>query len=98
MTMRNADTMRRFVFDRYPFRGQLVHLGPAWRAMLDLHEYPEVVRDCLGEAVAATVLLASTLKFQGQLTLQLRGSGPMRLMLVECPRSRSNRRSARPRT
>ena len=84
MTMRNADTMRRFVFDRYPFRGQLVHLGPAWRAMLELHEYPEVVRDSLGEAVAATVLLASTLKFEGQLTLQLRGSGPMRLMLVEC--------------
>ncbi|MFO1395273.1 MAG: Hsp33 family molecular chaperone HslO [Steroidobacteraceae bacterium] len=82
--MRSADTLRRFVFDRYPFRGQLVHLGPAWRAMLDLHEYPVEVRDSLGEAVAASVLLASTLKFEGQLSLQLRGSGPMRLMLVEC--------------
>jgi molecular chaperone Hsp33 len=78
------DTLRRFVFERYPFRGQLVHLGPAWAAMMEHHDYPPHVRDTLGEAVAATGLLASTLKFQGLLSLQLRGEGPMHLMLVEC--------------
>src|SRR5688572_13180614 len=78
------DTLRRFVFERYPFRGQLVHLGPSWRAMMEHHEYPGNVRDSLGEAVAATVLLSSTLKYDGQLSLQLRGDGPMHLMLVEC--------------
>lgn len=82
--MQHADSLRRFVFERYPFRGQLVHLGPAWRAMMEHHEYPDEIRDCLGEAAVATVLLASTLKFKGQLSLQLRGSGPMHLMLVEC--------------
>ncbi len=82
--MRQTDSLRRFVFERYPFRGQLVHLGPAWRAMMEHHDYPAEVRDSLGEAVAATTLLASTLKFKGQLSLQLRGAGPMRLMLVEC--------------
>jgi len=82
--MAEVDTLRRFVFERYPFRGQLVHLGPAWRAMMEHHDYPDQVRDTLGEAVAAAVLLASTLKFQGLLTLQLRGDGPMHLMLVEC--------------
>ena len=82
--MADVDTLRRFVFERYPFRGQLVHLGPAWRAMMEHHDYPEHVRDTLGEAVAAAALLASTLKFEGLLTLQLRGEGPMHLMLVEC--------------
>jgi molecular chaperone Hsp33 len=82
--MADVDTLRRFVFERYPFRGQLVHLGPAWKAMMEHHEYPVEVRDTLGEAVAAAALLASTLKFQGLLTLQLRGEGPMHLMLVEC--------------
>jgi molecular chaperone Hsp33 len=82
--MQHADSLRRFVFERYPFRGQLVHLGPAWRAMMEHHEYPDEIRDSLGEAAVATVLLASTLKFNGQLSLQLRGSGPMHLMLVEC--------------
>ncbi len=82
--MQHADSLRRFVFERYPFRGQLVHLGPAWRAMMEHHEYPDEIRDSLGEAAVATVLLAATLKFQGQLSLQLRGAGPMHLMLVEC--------------
>jgi molecular chaperone Hsp33 len=82
--MQQTDSLRRFVFERYPFRGQLVHLGPAWRAMMENHDYPAVVRDTLGEAVAATALLAATLKFEGRLSLQLRGTGPMHLMLVEC--------------
>ena len=82
--MAEVDTLRRFVFERYPFRGQLVHLGPAWAAMMEHHDYPPNVRDTLGEAVAAAALLASTLKFKGLLTLQLRGEGPMHLMLVEC--------------
>lgn len=82
--MQPADSLRRFVFERYPFRGQLVHLGPAWRAMMEHHEYPDEIRDSLGEAAAAAVLLAATLKFQGQLSLQLRGAGPVHLMLVEC--------------
>jgi molecular chaperone Hsp33 len=82
--MQQTDSLRRFVFERYPFRGQLVHLGPAWRAMMEHHDYPAAVRDSLGEAVAASALLASTLKFKGQLSLQLRGAGPMHLMLVEC--------------
>jgi molecular chaperone Hsp33 len=82
--MAEGDTLRRFVFERYPFRGQLVHLGPAWKAMMEHHDYPAHVRDTLGEAVAAAALLASTLKFHGLLTLQLRGAGPMHLMVVEC--------------
>ncbi len=82
--MAEVDTLRRFVFERYPFRGQLVHLGAAWKAMMEHHDYPDQVRDTLGEAVAAAALLASTLKFHGLLTLQLRGAGPMHLMLVEC--------------
>jgi molecular chaperone Hsp33 len=82
--MAQADTLRRFVFERYPFRGQLVHLGSAWAAMMEHHDYPPQVRDTLGEAVAAAALLSSTLKYDGLLSLQLRGVGPMHLMLVEC--------------
>ena len=82
--MARTDTLRRFLFERYPFRGQLVHLGPAWQAMMEHHDYPAQVRDSLGEAVVAAALLSSTLKYDGLLSLQLRGEGPMHLMLVEC--------------
>jgi len=93
--MAQADTLRRFVFERYPFRGQLVHLGPAWAAMMEHHDYPDQVRDCLGEAVAAAALLSSTLKYEGLLSLQLRGEGPMHLMLVECTNGLAMRAVAR---
>ncbi len=93
--MAQSDTLRRFVFERYPFRGQLVHLGPAWAAMMEHHDYPPQVRDTLGEAVAAAALLSSTLKYDGLLSLQLRGAGPMHLMLVECTDGLSMRAVAR---
>ena len=93
--MRPTDSLRRFVFDRYPFRGLLVRLGPAWRAMMEHHDYPDAVRDSLGEAVAAATLLSATLKFKGQLSLQLRGTGPMHLMVVECTDRLSVRAVAR---
>ncbi|MGH8185401.1 MAG: Hsp33 family molecular chaperone HslO, partial [Steroidobacteraceae bacterium] len=54
------------------------------RALLEHRDYPPSIRDTLGEAVAASVLLAATLKFDGTLSLQLRGQGPMHLMLAQC--------------
>jgi molecular chaperone Hsp33 len=52
--------------------------------MMEHHDYPAQVRDALGETVVAAALLSSTLKYEGLLSLQLRGEGPMHLMLVEC--------------
>lgn len=82
--MTDNDNLRRFVFDAFPVRGQIVHLDAAWRAVLERHDYPETVRPLLGEALAATVLMASTLKFAGRMTLQLHGDGPLHLLVVQC--------------
>ena len=82
--MPDRDCMHRFLFEHYPIRGHIVHLDASWRALLEHREYPEAIRDTLGEAVAASVLLAATLKFDGTLTLQLQGQGPMHLLLAQC--------------
>jgi molecular chaperone Hsp33 len=82
--MRDLDCLHRFLFERYPIRGHLVHLDTSWRALLEHRAYPPVVRDTLGEAVAASVLLSATLKFDGTLSLQLRGQGPLHLLLAQC--------------
>jgi molecular chaperone Hsp33 len=82
--MHDRDCLHRFLFEHYPIRGHIVHLDAAWRALLEHREYPEVIRTTLGEAVAASVLLAATLKFEGTLSLQLQGQGPMHLMLAQC--------------
>ncbi len=82
--MHDRDCLHRFLFEHYPIRGHIVHLDASWRALLEHRDYPQPVRDTLGEAVAASVLLAATLKFDGTLSLQLQGQGPMHLLLAQC--------------
>src|ERR1700686_4036065 len=82
--MHDRDCLHRFMFEQYPIRGHLVHLDAAWRALTLHREYPAAIRDTLGEAVAASLLLAATVKFQGVLSLQLQGDGPVHLMLAQC--------------
>ncbi len=82
--MHDRDSLHQFLFEQFPVRGHLVHLDATWAALLEHRQYPTEIRDTLGEAVAASVLLASTLKFEGLLTLQLQGQGPMHLLLAQC--------------
>jgi molecular chaperone Hsp33 len=82
--MHDPDCMHRFVFEHFPIRGHLVHLDAAWRALIEHREYPESIRDLLGEAVAASILLAATIKFDGVLSLQLQGDGFVHLLLAQC--------------
>jgi molecular chaperone Hsp33 len=78
------DFVQRFAVEQQLVRGQFVRLGPAWLALREHGDYPAAVRRLLGEAVAASVLLASTLKFRGELTLQLQGDGAVRLLVAQC--------------
>lgn len=82
--MHDRDCLHRFMFEQYPIRGHLVHLDAAWAALNEHREYPAAIRDTLGEAVAASLLLAATIKFEGVLSLQLQGDGPVHLMLAQC--------------
>ena len=82
--MHDRDCLHRFMFEEYPIRGHLVHLDAAWRALIEHREYPAAIRDTLGEAVVASLLLAATIKFDGVLSLQLQGDGPVHLLLAQC--------------
>lgn len=84
MDPKDRDSLHRFLFDEMPVRGEIAHLDASWRAALEQVDYPEVIRDLLGEAMAAAVLLASSLKFEGGLTLQLQGGNPLTLLVVQC--------------
>src|SRR6202044_3442267 len=82
--MHDRDCLHRFMFERYPIRGHLVHLDAAWRALIEHRDYPGSIREVLGEAGAASLLLAATIKFEGVLSLQMRGDGPVHLILAQC--------------
>ncbi len=78
------DSLRRFLFENASIRGELVHLDASWRTVLGKHDYPPVLRAIMGELIAATVLLAATLKLKGSLILQIQGRGAIKLLVVEC--------------
>lgn len=85
------DSLHRFVFEHTNLRGELVHLDASWQAVLERHPYPPVVRDLLGQAMAASVLLGATIKFQGSLILQIQGEGPVSLLVVQATNDRTLR-------
>lgn len=78
------DNLQRFVFEETPIRGEIVRLDATYRAVLERRDYPPVVREILGELMVAVALLASTLKFEGKLIMQIQGSGPVKLLMAEC--------------
>lgn len=82
--MSDRDCLQRFAFESFPVRGQIVHLNTTWQTILDRHDYPPSLRPVLGQALAATVLLASTLKFDGRMTLQVQGDGPLNFLVAQC--------------
>jgi molecular chaperone Hsp33 len=83
-TALHSDHVRRFIFENRPVRGQWVRLEAAWRDLRAHSSYPPRVTELLGEAVAAAVLLAATLKFRGTLALQLQGNGAVNLLVAQC--------------
>ena len=92
---RTRDTRRRFLIESCDVRGQLCRLDDTWRDALARVDYPAPVRDVLGEAFVAALLLAGTIKFEGRMTLQVRGEGPVHLLVVQVTADGSARGLAR---
>jgi molecular chaperone Hsp33 len=79
-----SDTVQKFLLDDLDIRGAVVRLGPVWQKMLAGRHYPAPVAHLLGEMSATTLLLGGNLKQPGRLTIQLRGSGPVSLLVIDC--------------
>jgi molecular chaperone Hsp33 len=83
-TTETANVVRRFIVENEPVRGYWISMDSAWQELRAHHQYPPAVRELLGEAVSAALLLAATLKFEGTLTFQLEGDGAVRLLVAQC--------------
>ena len=78
-----TDLVLPFVFETIPVRGALVHLDSTWQRLQQDHEYPPAVATAVGEAAAATLLIAQSLKAHSTLTLQISGKGPMSMLVMQ---------------
>ena len=79
-----TDYVQRFLFENLDIRGRLVCLTGAWQRMLDGRDYPEDVVSLLGHTTALNILLGANQKDAGRVTLQVQGTGPVRLLVTDC--------------
>ncbi|MGF1738857.1 Hsp33 family molecular chaperone HslO [Photobacterium satsumensis] len=76
------DSLYRYLFDGVSVRGELVQLGDTYQQIISSKDYPAPVQTLLGELLVATSLLTATLKFEGSITVQLQGDGPVKLAVI----------------
>ncbi len=78
------DFVAAFQIEDQPVRGRIVRLGDeTLNAILQRHDYPKWAATLLGEALTLAVLSAASLKFDGKITVQAQGDGPVSLMVAE---------------
>lgn len=78
------DLLRPFQLERSHLRGRFVRLGQTVDYVLRAHAYPPPVSDLLGQLLVLAGALAGGLKFKGSFSLQIRGDGPVRLLVADC--------------
>ncbi|MEP0174390.1 MAG: Hsp33 family molecular chaperone HslO [Paraglaciecola sp.] len=76
------DQLHRYLFNQGNVRGELVRLQSSYQAILDSYPYPSVIQKLLGELMAATSLLTATLKFKGDIAIQIQGKGPLSYAVI----------------
>ncbi|WP_026471544.1 Hsp33 family molecular chaperone HslO [Alkanindiges illinoisensis] len=79
-----TDIRQRFFIEHSPVRGEVVHLAETLQTILKQRDYPKAIELLLGELLAGSALLASTLKIKGRLSLQIQGSGSLKWAMAEC--------------
>ncbi|RUM98900.1 Hsp33 family molecular chaperone [Pseudaminobacter arsenicus] len=89
------DTVVPFDVGPLDVRGRMVQLGPVLDQILARHAYPEPVARLLAEAVVVTVLLGTSLKFEGKFILQTRTDGPVDMLVADFATPQSLRAYAR---
>jgi len=77
------DRILPFQIEASHIRGRLVRLGPLAAEILGQHSYPRLVARRVAEALALTAALAGALKYDGIFTLQIKGDGPIRLLVAD---------------
>lgn len=79
--------IQRFLLEDLDIRGAVVHLDSVWQQMLRDRDYPAPVMQLLGDISATTLLLGCNLKQLGRLTVQMKGNGPVSMLVIDCNES-----------
>jgi molecular chaperone Hsp33 len=90
-----SDLLHRYIFEKLDVRGELVQIDQTFNDIIAGHNYPQAVQTLLGELLVATSLLTATLKFEGDIAVQLQGDGPVKYAVINGDHQQNMRGVAR---
>lgn len=77
-----TDKLYRFLFEERDIRGEIVTLQESYQTILSSSVYPEIVQTLIGELMVAASLLTATLKFEGEIALQIQSEGAISYIII----------------
>ena len=93
--MNQFDQLHRYLFTDASVRGELVRLQDTLKPIVHSTDYPLAIQQLLAEMAAATSLLTATLKFEGEVGLQIQSQGKVRYAVVNATHEQTLRGVAR---
>lgn len=82
MSKHKFDQLHRFIFNNAHIRGELVQLNESLVPLFEAQDYPQCIQHLLGEMMLATSLLTATLKFEGEISLQVQSSENLKFAVI----------------
>ncbi len=77
------DAIQPFRLEKSNVRGRMVRVGPVLGQIMGQHNYPAPVSALLSEVVTLSLALSAMLKYDGIFTLQIKGDGPVRMLVAD---------------
>ena len=78
-----SDTLQPFRIEGANIRGRVARLSASYEGILGTHAYPEPVARVLGETIALTAAISTSLKFDGIFYLQTQSDGPIPMLVAD---------------
>ena len=89
--MKQKDQIQRFLFEEHAIRGQHISLDNSWQQIAQQSGAEGIAQVLLGQALCAAAMLVDTLKINGSVSMQIRGSGAIHMLVVEATSDHSVR-------
>lgn len=79
----NDNIILPFQLETSNIRGRIVRLGSVLDDILQAHDYKDDIRQLTGEVLTLCTILSSMLKYDGIFTLQVKGDGPVTMLVAD---------------
>ena len=78
-----SDHLQPFRIEGANIRGRVARLSASYEGILGTHAYPEPVARMLGETIALTAAISTSLKFDGIFYMHTQSDGPIRMLVAD---------------